>query len=403
MKMDKKQLTQIVLLAVLVAAGVGVYMMQQDDGLDLGFITGLFGDKPPPKAPPPAAKQAPVKPPAPPAAAARPAAVPAIPAEPVKGQLRGQAFAVEGAVLENAVLSLRQGEDAEIRLVLPTPRWETPAGKRFRVMDKPGADAPRVHLVWREGDQLRQRPVSDNFTLVLEFGQEKDRKLPGKIHLAVAEADKSTVAGTFEAEIRGFRIVNGKPDLTSDSVETLEFLALREILKDDPDKPIEVLALRDGRLDAAGAAGKPNGYLEVEYRLGEAKATVQRFQFVKEEGAWKVARALSAGQIEEAHPVLAPGPKDPPARLFPYLAAKRLEADLQKKDAKGGVHGVEFNVRVSERHKIGVCEASYKLEPGGAAQKIAYLFRQKPDGWVLERPLAKSERVNFDSGRIEKR
>src|SRR3989338_8182315 len=45
MNLDKKSLIQIVVLAVLIAVGAGVYFMQQGgDGLD--FITGFFESKP---------------------------------------------------------------------------------------------------------------------------------------------------------------------------------------------------------------------------------------------------------------------------------------------------------------------------------------------------------------------
>jgi hypothetical protein len=409
MSLNKKSLIQIALLVLLVAIAAGAYLYQQEGGLD--FIAGLLEDKKPEDSKTTVVRKAPEQ-----APADKPGAAPerrvrvgepaAIPAHPAKGQIRGQAFALESAAIESDVLTLRPGKDTpdlEVRLKLGTPRWETPAGKSFKLTGAAGAGAPVVRVDWKEDGQARHREFGDNTTLTLEFGQEKDRKLPGKIQLTLPDEGKSRLAGTFEAEIRGFRIVNGKPDLTADATDTLEFLALREVLKDDPDKPVEVIAFRDGRIAETGVKEKPlAGFLEMEYRVGPGAPELRRYQFVKDP-EWKMLRALKANQIDEAHPLAAPGPKEPPTRLFPYLAAKRLETNVSKKSPKKGIYGATFVIRHSDKHKIGVAEATYKLEASGKPQKTAYLFRLKPNGWVLERELGAKEKVNVDSGKIEKR
>jgi hypothetical protein len=86
-----------------------------------------------------------------------------------------------------------------------------------------------------------------------------------------------------------------------------------------------------------------------------------------------------------------------------YLAAKRLESDIQKKFPDKNIYEPEFMSRHSEKFKIGVCEASYKLNPGGEKIKTAYLFRRQTGGWALDRALGDKEKVDFDSGRIIKR
>jgi hypothetical protein len=293
MKLDKKSLIQIVILIVLVIGGAGAYLAQQDGGLD--FISGLFESEPATiRAPTPAA----VMKPAPGPAAAKPAA-PEIPAAPAKGQVHGKPFVVENSYIENGVLTLRLGKDAtadlEVKVMLPGSPWETPAGKNFKVMEAGGTGAPQVALAWKEDGQSvpSEQKFTDQYSMMLEFGQEKDKKLPGKIQLNLPDETKSHVAGTFEADIRGFRIVNGKPDLSADSVDTLQYLALRELLKDDPDKSLEVISFRDGHYDQAGSPGKNmTGAIEVEYRVGPGSPAVQRFQFEKDAGAWKVVRAV---------------------------------------------------------------------------------------------------------------
>jgi len=293
MKLDKKSLIQIVILIVLLAGGAGAYFMQQDGGLD--FISGLFESAPATIRAPATDKKPPSGPAAP--SAAKPGAA-EIPATPAKGQIRGKPFVVENGYIESGVLILRLGKDAtadlEVKVMLPGTSWETPAGKKYKVTETGGAGIPQVMLAWKEDGQNTpsEQKFTDKYTMVLEFGQEKDRKLPGKIQLNLPDETKSNVAGTFEADIRGFRIVDGKPDLSADSVDTLQYLALRELLKDDPNKSLEVISFRDGRYAQPSSLGKNmTGSIEVEYRVGQGSSTVQQFKFEKDAGAWKVVRA----------------------------------------------------------------------------------------------------------------
>jgi hypothetical protein len=412
MNFDKKSLIQIVILIVLIAGGAGAYLMQQDGGLD--FISGFFESEPATiRAPaarastPAAVKATPA--PVTPAVATKPA-VGEIPAVPAKGQVHGKPFVVENSYYESGVLGLRLGKDVtadiEVKVVLPGTGWETPAGKSFKVTNAARSSAPQVVLAWKEEGQSTpsEQKFNDKYTMVLEFGMEKDKKLPGKIFLSLPDETKSQMAGTFEADIRGFRIVGGKPDLSADSVETFQYLALHELLKDDPNKSLEVLAFRDGRYAPPESADKNmTGYIEAEYRIGQAPPSVQRFQFEKVNGSWKVRGALSGKQLDEAHPVIAPGTKDSPTRMLTYLAAKRLESDIQKKFSGKNIYEPVFMSRHSDKFKIGICEASYKLESGGEKIKTAYLFRRQAGGWALDRALGDKEKVDFNTGRIVKR
>lgn len=413
MKLDKKSLIQIVILVVLIAGGVGAYLMQQDGGLD--FISGLFESEPATIRAPATRAQAPAAdkklapgPTAPSAAPAR--GVSEIPAAPAKGQIHGKPFVVENSDIESGVLTLRLGKDVtadlEVKVLLPGTPWETPAGKKYKVTETGGAGTPQVMLAWKENGQTTpsEQKFTDKYTMALEFGQEKDKKLPGKILLNLPDETKSNVAGTFEADIRGFRIVDGKPDLSADSVDTLQYLALHELLKDDPNKSLEVLSFRDGRYaQSESAANNMNGYIEAEYRVGPNSPSVQRYQFEKQGGSWKVVRTLNGNQLDEARPLQTPGAKDSPSKILTYLAAKKLEADVQKKHPGKNIYQPEFMSRHSEKFKIGVCEASYRLDTSGDPVKIAYLFRLQPGGWKFERVLGKKEKVNFDTGRIDKR
>lgn len=394
MNMNKKTIVQIVVLVLVVVIGAGVYLrMQSGEGLP-------FLGKGEPKAPP--APPKPVPPPKPPE--------PEFPAHAPKGQLLGKAFAADSVEFEEGALVLRQGKgetpDIEVRVYLPGNKWETPAGKQFKFENAAGADIPRVHVSMKQEGKPEpaRQEFAEKYSLKLEFGPEKDKKLPGKIKLALPDEAKSAIAGTFEAGIRGFRIVNGKPDLTADSVDTLEYLALREILKDDPDKAVKDVDLRDGHYVIPGDPAKPKtGYLEAAYQVGDGAPAVQRFQFVKDKDEWRVLRVLGANQIVEAHPHETPTAESPAETQLIYQAAARLEKDIAKKYPKKGIYGAAFEARTNAKNHLGVCEASYRLTPGEEPVKTSYLFRQKKGAWVLERELAKTETVNLEKGVIQKR
>ena len=412
--MNRKTLLQVIVLVLLLAGGGAYYFMQQGGATPdlsgaIDYVTGFFGEE---KKPAPAATRRDDRMTAGPAAQSKAApaakAAPAtIPSHPAQGQLHGQPFVVAASHFQNGALTLRQGagpDDPEIVILLFAEKWQTPDGQKFTVDPKSaGSGVPHVHIGWKEGNKPERAVVTDKYTMQLEFGQEKNGKLPGKLYLVLPEGPRTQVAGTFDAAIRGFRLIDGKPDLSADAPETLEFLALRDILKGDPTKPVQDVYVRDTRLNNPDAPGQPmTGYLELEYRLGEGKPNVQRYQFVKEKDEWTIGKTLKPNQLDEAHPVKPVGKDEAPARLFTYLAAKRLESDVQKKHPKDGIYGAQFSSRFSDKYKLGVCEVGYRLAPEGNAQNVTYLFRLKNKTWVLDRPLKKNEKVDFDKGRISR-
>jgi hypothetical protein len=384
MALNKKSLIQIVVLVVLIVAGGAMYLAQ-DSGTDL--VSMFMGEEKKPEPP------APVAPPKP--------DIPPIPTQPVKGTVHGKPFTLERAYIERGQLVLVSVESG-VAITLPGKQWEIPVGKNFKYVKASGT-VPKVRASWRDDAKggVDQQDFTAQYTMQLDLGAEKDRRVSGKLHLSLPDAQKSTIAGTFEAELKGFRIVDGKPDLASDSVETLEYLAFNEVLKDNPDKPIEGIAVREERIDLA-ADRTPTGFLEMEHRLGENLPVISRYQFVKEKGEWRILRPLKLTEIDQARPYQAPdAKKDSVERVFPYLAAKRLEAELAKKAAKKGVFEVGVAAAANDKKKIGQAEVTYKLEGAAEPAKVTYLFRLQKNGWQIDRALTAKERLNLDAGKIE--
>ena len=289
--MNKKSLFQMVLLVVLVVVGAVGYIYVQEGNLD--FITQLVGDTPAKISAAVPKSRAITRPARPAPVTARKPEAPKIPAHPAKGQVGGKLFAVEAAAFEGGALTLRQGPDSVVRVDLTNMPWAAPAGKVFKFTPASDGELPQVAIRWKEAGQPQAsvKRFGGKYTLQLEFGPERDNKLPGKIYLVLPAEAKTSIAGTFEADIRGFRIVNGKPDLSVDSIDTLQFLALREVLQDDPNKPMQNLAFHRGRYVTSMEADTPTGYIELQYQSGETKPQVQKFQFVKQNGEWRIQRA----------------------------------------------------------------------------------------------------------------
>lgn len=289
--MNKKSLFQMVLLVVLVVIGAVWFVYLQEGNLD--FITQFIDDKSTTVSALTPPRRVLRQPPKPVPVAAREPEIPEIPAQPVKGQVGGNLFAVGAAVFEGGALTLRQNPDTVVRVDLTNMPWEAPAGKVFKFNPESSGELPHVAIRWKEVGQPRASVLQfdGKYTLQLEFGPEKGNKIPGKIYLVLPAEAKTSITGTFEAEIRGFRFVDGKPDLSVDSIDTLQFLALKEVLKSDPGKPMQNLAFKGGRYVTSTGAGTPTGYIEMQYQSGDAKPQIQKFKFEKKNGEWRILRA----------------------------------------------------------------------------------------------------------------
>jgi hypothetical protein len=87
------------------------------------------------------------------------------------------------------MMFLKEGESAE--------------GKRIRIAADQGPGKPLLRLQWRKqpGQGLPENEhFNTNYLLIVELGRIQSGKLPGKIHVSVPDAEKSSLSGTFVLE-----------------------------------------------------------------------------------------------------------------------------------------------------------------------------------------------------------
>ncbi len=322
-------------------------------------------------------------------------------APPAAGRLQGRDFRVKGATIENGILSLRQGEDffadRELLIFLFLDDREIPSGRRFDVGAdaQPGTLTPHLHIKWR--DDAEQMPetniVMNEYRMTLEFGQEADRKLPGRIELTVPGQPATKVSGRFEADVKGLIIREGVADLGVDSFDVLRFLAERYVLEQRPGTPPAELEYGNGRFTHADPE-RPAlqvGSFEVRMPGDDGRPLLWRLQFAKRDGLWQVERRLSHAQLLEAHPIEVPPPDARPRHRFAYVMARVLESELAAEAAEKGFYDVRFRSSYKPQERSGEGVASYRLGPAGEPVERRFLFRERDSGWALVRELVPGE------------
>ena len=136
------------------------------------------------------------------------------------GRMLGKAFApqtVELTRLGGRFLRLRQeGElfpEFELNILLSTAKDENFAGKTFEFAADAEPGSANVTLYsWASDGRQADPKQFEKCPLRLEFGQESDGRLPGKIYLCLPEEGKSFVAGTFSAYVEPDYAKPPRPD-----------------------------------------------------------------------------------------------------------------------------------------------------------------------------------------------
>jgi hypothetical protein len=134
------------------------------------------------------------------------------PAIAVAGRLRGRPFKMERAVLDGrGWLKFMEGTDASANREMDIVMFERDitrlSGRTITVPSQTPGPVPRLFMIWKEAgaSMPTQTSFADNYALRLEFGTLAGGSLPGKIYLCLPDKEKSFLAGTFEAQLKGAR------------------------------------------------------------------------------------------------------------------------------------------------------------------------------------------------------
>ncbi|HEV3260523.1 MAG TPA: hypothetical protein VG013_26950 [Gemmataceae bacterium] len=129
-----------------------------------------------------------------------------MPESPATGVVHGRRFRPDKATLDHGVLTLRQGKDPvpdlAVKVVLFLGSGRPPEGATYRIASVPGLGSPRVNLEWKvAGKTVPEAAMfTGKYAMRLEFGKVNKGRLPGQIYLAVPDASRSWVAGSFVME-----------------------------------------------------------------------------------------------------------------------------------------------------------------------------------------------------------
>lgn len=168
--------------------------------------------------------------------------------------------------------------------------------------DQPSSKSSAVHLIsmqWpkEEGKGINFETAFDKFYAEISFGKAINNRIPGSIHLRVPKYEVE-IDGTFDAAIRGFRLKNGVPDLSSDGPQVLRHaskLYLEGKLGDAVSvvSSSEVLTHRCGDRPWAGR-------ICIQYTVA-GKPAPKFGRFILEKASeWRVVHELRMDQLFEA-------------------------------------------------------------------------------------------------------
>lgn len=130
-----------------------------------------------------------------------------IPVTAASGKIRGKAFRVETAKVENNILTLRQGKDffpdRAVTIFMFLKKGEALEGRTFNISTDHGFGAPHIHMKWRDGGKKtpETKIFMKEYAMRLQFKEKENGALPGEIFLALPDDSKSFVAGTFLAQL----------------------------------------------------------------------------------------------------------------------------------------------------------------------------------------------------------
>lgn len=318
----------------------------------------------------------------------------------VAGKLHGKPFRPDEAELENRQLTIRQGKSRSSGMnitisLFDIEKGEIPEGRSYSVLTDQRRDgSPIISIDWlKDGSETTSTEfVSAGYRLKLSFGKEKTKgSLPGEIEFSIPGKPETRVAGSFVAQVKGFRTINGKVDLTSDSHATLDEVALQHLREKDPGRGIKIEDQRDSTLVTL-PDGRKWGYKDIAYSVGGKSAGRRKLQFIKDVEGWRVFAELQPGEVPAAHPVFPPD-RNEYSEMVAFISAQQAEKDFPRSFPGKTVHGVDASCVYYDDMGFAGALLRFKIE-GTDDQKLKqYVLRLVEDQWQIARELREDESV----------
>jgi hypothetical protein len=299
------------------------------------------------------------------------------------------AVSLEKAVFSGGMLSIQHASlHPRMTLFLRFKEGVIPAETAL-YLERESSRHVHIHLNYTSDGQLKSEALMRDYELRLQFDAEEDGFLPGTI-LLNAPNKGIRLAGRFRAEIRGLRLVDGRPDLHSDHHKTLEYAAQLYLQRKLSTTNVLILKRSDARYSSAAGWGS----LDVEFRAGDQLPAMARLQLLKGDQGWEVKRELPLHQLALAHPV--DGHRT--SNEFEYMAAVAIEKELSEKYPGKGIFWLQAppHTRGADMaHQIVRCRVE------GVEQIIErnYLFRRAADLRIVG-TIGLDETIDFRSGEI---
>lgn len=240
--------------------------------------------------------------------------------------------------------------------------------------------------------------------LKLTFGKEKDGQLPGSIEMNFPD-NNTHIKGNFSAEMKGFRLIDGKPDLHSYSALTLEYLA-KEYINEHFKRPVKSLKRKysrmplDEKMDYYGAktGAFQEANLDVLVRFeGLLKNQLLRFLFKKGDEGWEVGQVLEPEKFPSGYTLDEKINKKP---TTPMLIVRKMEKALQKEmPGRYGyvVNGPTFPRNTDPNTGLGESKVQvnlYKKDISDWGQESYFFYiqvKKAGSGWIVSKFLRKEE------------
>lgn len=323
---------------------------------------------------------------------------------PIAGKIRGRTFKPDRVLLENNILTIRQGKeffpDLEVQIFLQgIEKGAIPEGRSFTV----NTDGPinyTIFVKWKEEgkDLPEQKMTSNGYSLKLSFGKEEIKgELPGKIILSMP-ALSTEINGSFSTTIEGYRIINGQVDISSDSNQTLDEVALLYLRSKHKGKNIRIESQRDGFF-AKLPDSRKWGYKDILYVVDEKTQVRTKLLFINNENIWKFHQELQPTQIHQAHPVFTPDSNEH-SDMISFAVAQRAERDVNGLFLGKNVYEAKIDYGYNNMSGYATADFYFKIDGVEGNKARRYLLQLLNDHqWQVTRELGDNENVDLATGK----